>query len=694
MKKLLSAVRNLPFATKIALLPATAGVSLVVIGITFYLTVRTSAQLFEEIEAGHYAALENVRALDAGLLKLQRTLQDAVVSADEFALEDAAVIHDELLAVLTTGAESSFSTVGLLEDDYRSYYELSAGAALAMVQGDASPAVYAAIQEGAGLFQDLQQRISEEIARGQSAVATAFGDARSTQRQGIFMVLVIAVLALAVLVLVSALIIRATMSSVREAADGMNALARGDLSYKPKITSTDEIGTVATKVWQVRTSLKAVLYNIEEATNAVREGKLQTRIERSKYDGAYGDLGDNVNRLIDAFVAPIELTNERLHRIASGDIPPPVNEAYAGDFDRIKESLNGLSTTLTEVIEQSRAITAAAKAGECRTVRCDADAFQGVWRELTGGINATLDAIAEPVDGVLETMNAVAQGDLSQRITASYGGVFGEMRDAVNTTAEKLEDVVASIRNVGSGIAVGVSEIAQGNTDLSNRTERQAANLEETSSSVQELTAPVQTNAEKARKACALALEAERLARRGGEVVTDTEQAMRAISESSDNVASITDTIDEIAFQTNLLALNAAVEAARAGDQGRGFAVVANEVQELAGRSASAAKEIKELIEASVKQVESGSETVTVSGATLEEIITSVKAVADLVSEIAEASQEQSASIGEINAAVADLDDMTQRNAALVEEVASASQTMGDQSKDLEQLLAFFRVAV
>ncbi|MEO6185110.1 MAG: methyl-accepting chemotaxis protein, partial [Steroidobacteraceae bacterium] len=234
-------------------------------------------------------------------------------------------------------------------------------------------------------------------------------------------------------------------------------------------------------------------------------------------------------------------------------------------------------------------------------------------------------------------------------------------------------------------ISKGADEISQGNTNLSQRTEEQASSLEETASSMEEMTSTVKQNADNAGQANQLAVAARDQAERGGVVVAKAVRAMAEINESSKKIADIISVIDEIAFQTNLLALNAAVEAARAGEQGRGFAVVATEVRNLSGRSATAAKEIKALIQDSVRKVDEGSDLVTQSGNTLEQIVASVKKVTDIVAEIAAASREQSAGIEQVNKAVTQLDELTQQNAALVEQASAASQSMAEQARGLNE---------
>src|SRR6186713_2724735 len=291
------------------------------------------------------------------------------------------------------------------------------------------------------------------------------------------------------------------------------------------------------------------------------------------------------------------------------------------------------------------------------------------------------------------TVKAAIEGDLSARIP--IGGKTGEIEAlcrGVNAMLDNTVDLVRRVQGAAAGVQTGAEEISRGNLNLSQRTEQQASSLEETASSMEEMTSTVRQTADNAGQANQLAMAARQQAEKGGAVVNSAIAAMGGINAASKKIADIIGVIDEIAFQTNLLALNAAVEAARAGEQGRGFAVVATEVRNLAGRSATAAKEIKELIQDSVRKVGDGSLLVTQSGQTLEQIVLSVKKVSDIVAEIAAASREQSSGIEQVNKAVMQLDELTQQNAALVEEATAASQTMAEQAKGLNDSMQRFHV--
>jgi methyl-accepting chemotaxis protein len=301
-------------------------------------------------------------------------------------------------------------------------------------------------------------------------------------------------------------------------------------------------------------------------------------------------------------------------------------------------------------------------------------------------------SITAPMRWSVEIAETVASGDLTSVINVTHNDETGQLLKALRHMNERLAAMVTGVRNSSLSISSGAIQIAAGNTDLSQRTEEQAASLEETAASMEELTATVKLNVENAEQGNALAKSASATAMRGGEVVRQVVDTMRQISNSSDQVAHIISVIEGIAFQTNILALNAAVEAARAGEQGRGFAVVAGEVRSLAQRSATAAKEIKDLIGESVTCVSSGVSLVEDAGRTMDEIVRSVRQVTDLMGEITAASTEQYTGIEQVNQAVMQMDEVTQQNAALVEEASAAAQSMAHQSLELEKMVGAFKV--
>ena len=302
-------------------------------------------------------------------------------------------------------------------------------------------------------------------------------------------------------------------------------------------------------------------------------------------------------------------------------------------------------------------------------------------------------SITRPLARAVKAAETVASGDLGQRIEAGSRDETGRLLQALQDMQDRLAGAVRAIRQGSETISSASGQIAAGNTDLSSRTEEQAASLEETAASMEELASTVKQNADNARQANQLAASASEIALRGGAAVSAVVGTMQDISASSHKISDIVSVIDGIAFQTNILALNAAVEAARAGEQGKGFAVVAGEVRSLAQRSAQAAREVKALIEDSVGKVGSGARQAESAGATMQEMVTAVQHVTDIMGEIAAASHEQASGIDQVNRAVAQMDEVTQQNAALVEEAAAAAGSMQDQARELVRAVGVFRLA-
>jgi methyl-accepting chemotaxis protein len=300
--------------------------------------------------------------------------------------------------------------------------------------------------------------------------------------------------------------------------------------------------------------------------------------------------------------------------------------------------------------------------------------------------------IVQPLQDATACFERMAAGDLSEPINVGASNEIGRLFAAIKRMQDSLSAMVKAVHGSTESIDTGAREIAMGNTDLSQRTEQQAASLQQTASSMDQLTSTVRQNAENARQASQLAVNASDIATRGGEVVSEVVTTMQEIATSSNKVVDIIGVIEGIAFQTNILALNAAVEAARAGEQGRGFAVVAGEVRSLAQRSASAAKEIKELIGDSVDKVQSGSTLVGRAGTTMDEIVQAVRRVTDIMGEISAASEEQSGGIEQVNRAVVQMDEVTQQNAALVEQAAAAAASLEEQTRQLQTVIGGWKV--
>jgi methyl-accepting chemotaxis protein len=471
-------------------------------------------------------------------------------------------------------------------------------------------------------------------------------------------------------------------------------IAVGDLSADielRQIESKDELGSLAESSRSVLSSLQKLRTEAGAMSENVKQGNLEVQCDSEGLQGAWLDIADQANVVINGYVVPFNEAAVYLERISHGDIPPITTKPYHGDFNRFKESINRSISIITSLLEEYNSLINAARKGDL-TARGDADMFEGCWQEFIDGLNNIFETTVAPVHHAGDALRALSEGDLRYNMEGEYHGEYKMLQNDVNTTIERLESTVVPVQRAASFISTSAAQIFAGNNSLSDRTDKHSSILQETTSSMNRLINAVRNNAENSRHANKLASGAIVSAEHGGEVVNRAVQAMAEINKSSNMIAEIIGVIDDIAFQTNLLALNASVEAARAGEQGRGFAVVATEVRNLAGRSATAAKEIKELIKDSLKKVQAGTSLVNESGETLDEIMDGVKQVGTIISEIDEASAKQIQGIELVNRAVTSMDDMVQQNAALAEKTSEASGSMRDKAKELEDLMQFFKV--
>jgi methyl-accepting chemotaxis protein len=404
-------------------------------------------------------------------------------------------------------------------------------------------------------------------------------------------------------------------------------------------------------------------------------------------------------KLLDADKAAMEA-----YRVA---LKPFIAAAHAGDMDGVRATLlAGTPLALSAAaVKKSLDDHIAYNSKLVDDVKADSDAaYQFALRSMLAVLAAAVllssvlawhiyRTISGGLGKIRSTLETVSTSlDLSKAMPVQRMDEVGHTATAFNKLLERIIEVIGTVRMSADTVSVAAKQIAAGNSDLSSRTEQQASSLEETASSLEQLTAAVRQNTDNARQASGLAVAASEVAVKGGAVVSEVVSTMGSINDSARKIYDIIGVIDGIAFQTNILALNAAVEAARAGEQGRGFAVVASEVRNLAQRSAAAAKEIKTLIGDSVDKVNAGSALVDRAGATMEEIVTSIKRVTDIMSEIASASHEQSAGIEQVNQAIAEMDQVTQQNAALVEEAAAAAESLQDRAADLVSAVSAFRL--
>ncbi|MFO3703820.1 methyl-accepting chemotaxis protein [Xanthomonas codiaei] len=521
--------------------------------------------------------------------------------------------------------------------------------------------------------------MDEEIARAEATYQ------RSVQVMIAAMVLVVLLAAFA-----GWFIARSIAGPLGRATRVAGAIARGKLDNAIQVDSRDEAGQLLESMQGMQHQLQAVLAAQSEMAQRHDAGQISYRMDPQAFPGDFGTMVHDTNSLVGAHVTVQTSLAQIMSRYAIGDLSQDM-QRLPGEKAVLSDTMDTVKANLSAMNREIKMLAQAAANGDF-SVRGDAQRFQYDFHAMVDSLNqlmATADANLASLSKVLQ---AIAAGDLSERMHGQFHGVFARMRDDANATTEQLSSIVGRIQHATTSINTAASEIAAGNQDLSQRTEQQAANLEETAASMEELTSTVKQNAEHARQANQLAIGAASVASQGGAVVAQVVTTMSGIEVSSKKIAEIISVIDGIAFQTNILALNAAVEAARAGEQGRGFAVVASEVRTLAQRSAGAAKEIKHLIDDSVGKVAEGALLVDQAGKTMADIVASVQRVTDIMGEISAASQEQSAGIEQVNLTVTQMDEATQQNAALVEEATAAARAMEDQAGQLSDAVAIFKL--
>ncbi len=489
--------------------------------------------------------------------------------------------------------------------------------------------------------------------------------------------------------------------------------------------------------WTDRTSEVIAEKEVSRLVAEAVAGNLSERADTAKLpEGFVRDTGVGINQMLDAVIGPLNVAAKYVEDISKGNIPAKITDTYNGDFNTIKSNLNLCIDTINNLIAQMNHMSAQHDAGDI-DIKVDESQFQGAYQVMAQGVNtmvfghiavkkqamacikgfgegdfsapmaqlpgkkAFINQTIEQVRSNLKALSqdaqmladAAAEGRITVRADANqHQGDFRQIVEGVNSTLDLIVKPISIVKEAVEAINTAAGEISSGNSDLSARTEQQAASLEETAASMEELASTVKQNAENAKQANQLAMAASDVAIKGGDVVGQVVNTMADINQSARKIEDIITVIDGIAFQTNILALNAAVEAARAGEQGRGFAVVAGEVRNLAQRSASAAKEIKELITDSVQKTTEGTTQVENAGKTMDEIVNSVKRVTDIIGEIAAASVEQSSGIDQVNTAVTNMDEVTQQNAALVEEAAAAAESLLEQANSLSETVSVFKL--
>ncbi|MCC4609399.1 methyl-accepting chemotaxis protein [Xanthomonas campestris] len=529
-------------------------------------------------------------------------------------------------------------------------------------------------------FIDLQE--AKNRAAAKQAVATA---------RGFAMLMVIStVVALLLGATIAFLLTRSVVLPLRQSLQLAQRINEGDLRSQDAPTGSDESGQLLRAMQHMQHRLQDVISAQRTMASRHDAGEISYRTDAQRFPGEYGHMVQDTNALVHAHVQTQLRMTEVMGRYAVGDLAPEI-EQYPGEKAAITATMQQVKQNLRAINAQIHALTQAACAGDF-ALRGQPDKFEHDFRLMVENLNTMMATSDTNLAKFSELLRAIADGDLTVRMSGNFHGVFASMRDDANSTVHRLTDIVTRIQTTSNSIGFAAEDITGGNQELTRRSEQQAASLEETAASMEELTSTVKQNAEHAGRANQLALGAATIASQGRDVVGQVIEQMSGIEASSKRIADIISVIDGIAFQTNILALNAAVEAARAGEQGRGFAVVASEVRTLSHRSSDAAREIKRLIDDSVQRVADGSTLVHQAGTTMGEVVTSVQHVTDIIGHISAASQEQAGGIEQVNHTIAQMDETTQQNVRLVEAASTAAHALEEHSTQLTRAVEVFKV--
>ena len=557
-----------------------------------------------------------------------------------------------------------------------------------MEQGDFPAAVALTLGPVQDAANGWNKALADGVAYEEKESREAAAEAIRLGERTLLQLLVLGGIALLVGIAASILIGRSLTGPLARAVSLADRMAKGELEQDFRLGGRDELTRLGLAMGSVRQNVQAAITAQLQMAQQHEAGAISYRMDAAALPGDYGRMLRATNELVGSHVAVQSHMVDVMQDYAIGDLRRDL-DSYPGEKALLTRTMTTVKASLMAINQQIDSLAGAARAGDF-SVRGDAAAFQFQFQAMVANLNGMMASSQSSIADLSQVLRAISTGDLTSRMTGHYEGVFAQMRDDANITTVQLTGIVQQIQGAAGSINDAAQELAAGHNDLSRRTEQQAANLEEAAASMEELTSTVRQNAE-------LANQADHEAHAAGAAVRATEQAiaqmakvMSEIDTSSARIAEISSVIDGIAFQTNILALNAAVEAARAGDNGRGFAVVASEVRTLAQRAGTAAKEIKDLIDASSEKVKTGLSVTVASEAAIARLTQASARTNQLMSDIAAATKEQAAGIEQVNQVVVQMDQVTQQNAALVEEATAASRSLEQQAHALTESVAVF----
>jgi methyl-accepting chemotaxis protein len=685
----------MPFKTKIWSIPGSAvavfGLSL---ALTFVLSTRT-ARTISDLGAIRYPSLDITQRLDRELKTIVEGMQSAVSDGDTAKLTDVTAMAEQFRqdANALSALDGAREQGKALRSDFDAYFDAALHASRVMLDGktDQMTGAIAAMQS---THDTLEAAVKASTAKARDDFKVSLEAGSVGIRNLVWATVGGAAIVIVALVLLSHFIVgglwRQLGGDPERAREFAEKIAAGDLSAQIKL-GRDDTQSLMAALKSMAGRINAVVAAQTEMSLEHERGNIDHRIDPSALPGTYRELAVMSNQLVEGHLKATQQLVSVLQDYGRGNFAVDMAELPGKKGDLTRAAAEAKRNLLAINMELKRLVDAATTGDFA--ARGDEGAFQNMFGEMIAGMNQVMAACETGITGAGGVLESLARGDLRTAMQGEHRGQFAQLQSDANTTVAKLTEIISQIKGSTGSIDTAAREISAGNSDLSVRTENQAASLEETASSMEEITAAVKQNAQNASRANDLAIGASNVAIKGGEVVAQVVETMSSIETSSKKIVDIISVIDGIAFQTNILALNAAVEAARAGEQGRGFAVVASEVRNLAQRTVTAAKEIKQLIDESVLKVGAGTVLVGTAGQTMKEIVEAVKRVNDIMGEITTASADQSSGIESVNVSIAKMDEATQQNAALVEQAAAAAKSLQEQAESLFQAVAVFELA-
>ena len=637
------------------------------LGVAVSVVIATGAlRQIDGVGAVNYPYLENAKAIQAGAQAVKDALQSAVAEGEKTQLDAVSVKAGQVHELIDKIAalEGHKETGELLRARFDSYYKpaLDAGKLmLGVTQGDSAPAI-ARMQEG---LSALTPVLDSTVKDAQLSVSAALEGSARQVRIVLWVMVIVVIVVIAVLAFIARRTTDAIWAQLGDEPEAISAAARrlaaGDISSSIVVSGNNAQSTMGSMA-ELQSRFNAVLSELNTVVDAASRGDLSRRLSLQGKEGAYRAIATSVNRWSETSQTALREVAHSLGAVAQGDLPEPSANRLEGEFGELQRYGDNTVAAIKRLVDDLGVAVSRARGGDF-SLRIDTNGLRGFQTELAGGINMLLEATAEGLESVSSVLVALAGGDLTKRASSNLEGAFGELVRHADSAVAQLGSLVSEIRRSSEAITSASQEISSGNARGGGGGAGQA--------SLEQLAETIRSNADAARQANDLAHHASNAASGGKDIVTNVVSTMEGITDSSRRIADIIGVIDEIAFQTNLLALNAAVEAARAGEQGRGFAVVASEVRNLAGRSAIAAREIKDLIQDSVHKVEAGSQLVSKTGAAMDDIYGSIKRVTVFVSE---------------------MDQATQHTATLMERTADAARRLEDQARGLLEGVAAFKL--